>query len=71
MKKIIEWFKDKWAWLLTFNNPPTVILSAKNIITECEYEHIHVKGRAIVHVNYINWENNGKQMLPYNTYGHA
>jgi hypothetical protein len=47
MKKIKEWFKDKWAWLNTFNKPPTIKINAKNILMHNKDGHvITIEGRA-------------------------
>lgn len=26
-RKVKNWFRDKWNWLLTFNKPPTVTIN--------------------------------------------
>jgi len=42
-----NWLKDKWNWLLTFNEPPRIKIKAENIIGP---KAIIIYGRMIVDV---------------------
>jgi hypothetical protein len=47
MNKIKEWLNDKWSWLKTFNNPPTIRIKAKSIFMYNADGHvITIDGRA-------------------------
>jgi hypothetical protein len=43
--KIKHWFKDKWAWLLTFNKKPSVTIRADTMEYSGEGSMIEVHGR--------------------------
>lgn len=48
-----KWLKDKWGWLKTFNNPPTVVINM-GCVTQLQDEDkdmFVVRGRVIVEAN--------------------
>ena len=52
MRKMKEWFIDKWHWLQTFNNMPRVTINCNNItVKEGEGPAITLDGRALLIVN--------------------
>jgi hypothetical protein len=45
-----RWLKDKWAWLKTFNNPPTVRVTADSIVKSDSSPVFYIRGRVRVDV---------------------
>jgi len=48
MKKLLYWIQDKYEWFKTFNTPPTVIITGKELIREIGIPAVDMKGRVIV-----------------------
>ena len=52
MNKLKEWLKDKWHWLQTFNEVPTVTIKAGKITFDAEDGYVIVaNGRMNVEID--------------------
>ena len=49
--KIKYYIRDKWHWLLTFNNPPKVTINQDLVVYEGEPPAVIVNGRLRLEVN--------------------
>jgi len=48
---ILDWFRDKWNWLLTFNNPPKITINQDLVAHEGGSPAVVCNGRLILTIN--------------------
>lgn len=61
LKKFKAWFKDKWWWLKSFNNKPTVVINATEIYSDQDLPILVQTGRVETTINCGVLRRDGKE----------